>query len=143
MADTWISDANGNKCSVEWFGSRAAAQAALDSLKDCKDCVNCSDCSYCSGCWYCSRCKDKKGYQTGFSGRPLVPVIENIHQAVYAAASNPDRRDESINEAERHRCLILIADIDGLLKTPEDQRLLERFARNVADFERFKSSNCQ
>ena len=53
------------------------------------------------------------------------------------------KRVETINDAERHRCLILIADIDGLLKSPEDQRLLERFARNVADFERFKSSNCQ
>jgi hypothetical protein len=74
---TWIEDANGNKCSVEWFGSREAAQAALDSLKecvncfdcsgcsrcsrcsrclDCSDCFNSSGCSYCSYCWSCSRC---------------------------------------------------------------------------------------
>lgn len=37
---TWLKDSNDNKCSVEWFGSKEAAQAALDSLTDCKDCIN-------------------------------------------------------------------------------------------------------
>ena len=59
---TWIEDDNGNKCSVEYFGSKKEAQKALDSLVDCKkcvNCVNCSECSYCvncSDCSYCSRC---------------------------------------------------------------------------------------
>jgi hypothetical protein len=32
----WITDANGNKCSVEYCGTEKDAQAALDSLKNCK-----------------------------------------------------------------------------------------------------------
>jgi hypothetical protein len=55
---TWLEDGNGNKCSVEYFGSREAAQKALDSLKDCKGCINCSDCSSCSYCSDCSSCGD-------------------------------------------------------------------------------------
>lgn len=43
---TWLNDGNGNKCSVEYFGSKEAAQTALDSLKECKNCVNCSGCSH-------------------------------------------------------------------------------------------------
>ena len=62
---TWISDSNGNKCSVEYFGTKEKAQAALDSLKNCRDCTNCSDssccydcsrCSYSSCCYDCCRC---------------------------------------------------------------------------------------
>lgn len=34
---TWLKDKNGNKCSVEYFGSREAAQKALDSLENCRD----------------------------------------------------------------------------------------------------------
>ena len=33
----WLTDGNGNRCSVEYYGSREAAQAALDSLKNCND----------------------------------------------------------------------------------------------------------
>ena len=34
MTDTqWLTDANGNRCSVEYFGSTEVAQAALDSLR--------------------------------------------------------------------------------------------------------------
>jgi len=58
---TWIEDANGNKCSVEYFGSAEDSQKALDSLKGCRNCVNCSDCSDCSGCSYCSYCSDCSG----------------------------------------------------------------------------------
>ena len=39
---TWLKDNNGNKCSVEFFGSEEAAQKALDSLKNCDNCINCS-----------------------------------------------------------------------------------------------------
>lgn len=53
---TWLKDENGNRCSVEYFGSEEATQKALDSLKNCRDCTNCSYCSYCSGCSDCSRC---------------------------------------------------------------------------------------
>ena len=50
---TWITDANNNRCSIDYWGSREAAQKALDSLKNCSgcsDCYRCSDCSDCSGC---------------------------------------------------------------------------------------------
>lgn len=30
---TWVKDDRGNKCSVEFFGSKEAAQKALDSLR--------------------------------------------------------------------------------------------------------------
>jgi hypothetical protein len=52
----WVKDEHGNRCSVRYWGSKEAAERALDSLKDCRECVNCSDCSRCSGCSYCSRC---------------------------------------------------------------------------------------
>src|SRR3990167_3230588 len=105
----WVSDENGNKCSVQYFGSQEAAQKALDSLKNCKNCINCSGCSRCSGCSYCSgcsrcsgcsdcsycsRCSDCSGLKeskptTGTAERPLVPKIENIHQKILAAVSVP------------------------------------------------------
>lgn len=106
---TWLTDANGNKCSVEYFGSEEAAKAALDSLKDCQNCVNCSDCSRYSGCSDCSDCSDCQNcawlydkqnmrpvqQQQPAEGAPLqygappIPVIENIHQKVFEAASQP------------------------------------------------------
>ena len=99
----WLTDDNGNKCSVEYFGTREAAQAALDGLKNCNNCVNCSDCSRCSdcsGCSDCSRCSRCSGlsYKENVkvvevsesnNGPPTIPVIPNIHQSIYAAASNP------------------------------------------------------
>jgi hypothetical protein len=60
MTETiWLSDKAGNRCSVQYFGSRENAQKALDSLRNCYDCSNCSDCSgccNCSGCRACSGC---------------------------------------------------------------------------------------
>ena len=113
---TWLTDANGNRCSVEYWGSKKAATAALKSLKNCRNCTNCSGCSdcsrcsYCSDCSYCSRCSDCSGCSdcrniawrigkenlvaeesaTGaHKGPPPIPAIPDIHQAIYAAASHP------------------------------------------------------
>src|ERR1043166_8678282 len=121
---TWISDANGNRCSVEYWGSEENAKKALDSLENCSGCSNCSDCSGCSrcsdcsGCSRCSDCSDCFGCSgcsdcPGFSpcsdsfrcfrcsdlenAAPVesraeeikIPVIPNIHKAVYEAASQP------------------------------------------------------
>ena len=104
---TWVKDGNGNKCSVEYFGSKEAAQAALDSLKECRNCTNCDgcvgcdDCVRCVGCDGCVGCDDCVGCvrcdglkrinnETGESkGPPPTPTIHNIHQAIYAAASAP------------------------------------------------------
>jgi hypothetical protein len=49
--ENWISDDRGNKCSIEYFGSREAAQKALNSLIDCHNCTNCKDCHDCHNCW--------------------------------------------------------------------------------------------
>ena len=101
---TWLTDSTGNKCSVEYFGTKEKAQAVLDSLNNCENCTNCSycsdcsgcsgcsDCSDCSGCSYCSDCSgcsDKKETKGAFV-RPKIPAIENIHQKVYEAVSHPD-----------------------------------------------------
>ena len=63
----WLEDLNGNRCSVQYFGSREAAQAALASLVDCKNCVNCSGCSDCLR------------NESGNFIPPNVPAIDNIH----------------------------------------------------------------
>lgn len=79
---TWISDDDGNKCSVEYFGSEAQARAALASLRGCKNCINCSNCSYCA-------------YRSGLYADIKIPAIKNIHQKVLAAVSAPGALDMS------------------------------------------------
>ena len=98
---TWIEDARGNKCSVEYFGSKENAQAALDGLKNCDNCINCSGCSGCSDCSYCldrsycsrcsrcSRCSYLKNSKPVGDQKLTVPKIEDLDQKVYAAASHP------------------------------------------------------
>lgn len=49
-AREWVSDENGNRCSVAYWGSEAAAEMALLSLIRCSNCADCSYCSRCSGC---------------------------------------------------------------------------------------------
>jgi hypothetical protein len=67
MAKTWIYDDNGNRASVERWGSADAARASLATLRDCTDCTDCRDCSGCSwcidcrGCSWCSECIDCRG----------------------------------------------------------------------------------
>jgi hypothetical protein len=56
MTHTWIYDDNGNRCSVEYFGSVEAAQKALDSLVNCRRCTNCKNCEDCQGCTNCTMC---------------------------------------------------------------------------------------
>ena len=52
----WITDANNNRCSIDYWGSRKAAQKALDSLKNCSGCSDCYRCSDCTDCYCCSDC---------------------------------------------------------------------------------------
>ena len=105
----WLEDANGNRCSVEYFGSREAAQKALDGLVGCKNCTNCSDCSDCSLCSGCSRCSGCSGCsnvawlynkeslkgdpESTWDGPPPIPVIENIDRKIFEAASMPKALD--------------------------------------------------
>ena len=121
---TWLTDARGNRCSVEYWGSEEEAQKALDSLKNCDNCTNCSDCSDCSRCSGCSDCSDcsgcsgcsdcsdvayvwdKKGLKgdpdkaTATLGQPTIPVIADIHQKVFEAASQPG----ALNMNDWHTC---------------------------------------
>lgn len=55
MDDDRLYDSHGNSASISYFGSREAAQQALNSLDDC---VGTVDCRNCSGCWYCEMCQD-------------------------------------------------------------------------------------
>lgn len=67
VSDGWVSDANGNRCSVQYFGGEEAARAALVSLVNCNNCTNCSGCSECRwcrgcrGCRWCSGCRGCRG----------------------------------------------------------------------------------
>lgn len=102
---TWISDSRGNKCSVEYWGTEDAAKTALDSLTNCDNCTNCSGCS---GCSYVANLYYKKdvravpadGEAEAALGAPIIPVIENIHQRVFEAASKP----KALNMGDWHSC---------------------------------------
>jgi len=61
--DEWVSDNNGNKCGIEYFGSLKTAKLALSTLINCTDCVNCIgclDCVACVNCYNCSGCENCK-----------------------------------------------------------------------------------
>ncbi len=78
---TWLKDANGNKCSVEYFGSKEAAQKALDSLLDCENCTNCSDCSGCSRCSDFERVMPKADdmiFSIGLDARKLKALMDQF-----------------------------------------------------------------
>ena len=92
---TWIKDANGNKCSTEFYGSEEAAQKALDSLRDCRDCTNCSGCS---GCSHVAKLYGRIGLKgdpetSPYTGAPAIPKIESIHSRILEAASQPEALD--------------------------------------------------
>ena len=59
--------------------------------KSCWDCSGCYRCSRCSGCSGCSDCylEINAEEEKADSGPPPVPIIPNIHKAVYAASSHP------------------------------------------------------
>lgn len=82
-ADGWLTDGRNNRASIRYFGSREAAEKALLSLKNCTDCENCTDCVDCADCASCTGLKN-------INGEPVsIPVIADIHAAIYAAASQP------------------------------------------------------
>ena len=72
----------------------------------CSDCSDCSDCSYCSGCSHIAYLEDRENLcadptvAAAHGGPPSVPVIPNIHQTVFAAASRP----EALNMNTWHSC---------------------------------------
>lgn len=58
---TWIYDNNGNRASVERWGSEDAARASLATLRNCMDCTLCTLCTRCTGCMGCMDCTRCKG----------------------------------------------------------------------------------
>jgi hypothetical protein len=58
---TWIAGDNGNRASIERWGTEENAREALASLSRCSNCSNCSNCSDCSNCSNCSNCSDCSG----------------------------------------------------------------------------------
>jgi hypothetical protein len=130
-----LTDVNNNTASVAYWGSEDRARRALASLSRCSrcaDCVGCSDCSRCSdcadcvgctdcvgcvgcagcvGCSRCSRCSRCSGCVGCADMAPqktepkAIPVIPNIHQAIYAAASQPGQLEmEQWHTCETAHC---------------------------------------
>ena len=108
MQHTWIYGNNGNRASIERWGSEDLARVALATLKDCSrcsdcsdcsgcsDCSDCSDCSRCSGCSRCSRCSGLTNVHTAIKPSADIPKIDNIHQRVYEAVTGtPDALEMS------------------------------------------------
>ena len=80
--------------------SRCSDCSDCSGCSRCSDCSRCSRCSGCSGCSRCSGCSDCSGC-SGCSGKeiqnptpqPTIPLIPDIHKAVFAAASDPNHFD--------------------------------------------------
>jgi hypothetical protein len=69
-----------------------------ETNKGCWNCSYCSDCSYCSYCSKCSYLKNATPVSSEEEKRdafPEIPVIENIHQKVFEAVSQPNALDMS------------------------------------------------
>jgi hypothetical protein len=126
--ETYIKDKDNNRASVEFWGSEEAARKSLTTLTNCADCVNCSDCSrcmhckrckgclycesclaclfcaYCLVCSHCTRCSHRWGDadadRAGSTVPPIIPTIENIHKAIYSAATSPG----ALNMSAWHSC---------------------------------------
>ena len=71
---TYITDENGNRASVERFGSAQAAQTALDSCIGCTRCTDCSNCDGCTDCTDCIRCTDRFGTALSKTKTHIRPV---------------------------------------------------------------------
>lgn len=52
----WIDGTDGNRASIERWGSEEAARKSLETLENCSGCSDCYDCSGCSGCYDCYDC---------------------------------------------------------------------------------------
>lgn len=50
----YVTDENGNRASIEYFGSQEAAENSLKTLKNCINCTDCHDCISCISCNICN-----------------------------------------------------------------------------------------
>ena len=101
----WVIDDRGNRASVEAYGGEEEAIESLKTLSGCAGCTGCDRCTGCAGCARCTRCAhcegctDCEGLKNArqieqpagetIGGMP-VPVIDDIHRKVFAAASQPN-----------------------------------------------------
>ena len=101
---TWIEGNNGNRASIERWGSEKSARKSLERLIDCYDCsgcsgcsgcYGCSGCSGCYGCYGCSGCSDCYGCydMSPQKAEMKIPVIADIHKKIYEAVSQPKALD--------------------------------------------------
>ena len=122
--ETWITDAAGNRCSVQRYGSEKAARAALATLKNCSGytgCSGCSDCSDCSDCSRCSGCSDLKDAAPvagASNGPPPVPIVPDLHAKIFAAVSQPGALEMDVwHTCEKTHCragwVIALAGAEG------------------------------
>lgn len=115
VTETYVSDQFSNSCSITPYRNVDDCKTRLASLGDCSNCrncsycsncSNCSDCSYCSDCSGCSDCSDCSGCSDccdcsdcsncsdqWFGEQFDVPIIADIHQKVFHAASEPGALD--------------------------------------------------
>ena len=112
----FVVDGRNNRASIATWGSEEQAREALASCTDCQNCLNCQhcrgcfDCEGCRECVDCAFCRNCVGGLSCADQRDVVavcdqygqktPIIPNIHQAVYAAASQPD----ALDMGNFHRC---------------------------------------
>jgi len=96
---TWIEDKNGNRCSVERWGSKEAAQKALDSLVDCSRCSGCSHVAF----LYAKQDLIADPSSRDVQGAPIIPVIPDIHKRIYAAVTAPSPKNP-LDMRDWHTC---------------------------------------
>jgi hypothetical protein len=73
---TWIEGENGNRASVEYWGSEEAARKSLETLENCSDCSDCWCCSYCLDCSRCVNGADLPLYaKTLVIGGDKLPTV--------------------------------------------------------------------
>ena len=77
----FVQDQFGNKATFKTFGSREAAVAALDSLKDCVGCEDCVECNGCRNCSKCGRCVDCVGCNACVGCKKCVACKSCEHMA--------------------------------------------------------------
>lgn len=90
---------NDNGVSKQFAFEHPDFEAQNESNIGCWNCSDCSRCSDCSDCYDCSGIGNKNS-ENGTKSAFIVPVIENIHQKIFDAVSQPN----SLNMREWHTC---------------------------------------
>jgi hypothetical protein len=54
---TFVMDQNGNRATIERWGSKKKALESLQTLLNCENCTDCERCFSCRDCVNCSHCR--------------------------------------------------------------------------------------